>query len=225
MDRKRKNNPDRLCYICSNAVLHNRQAKITYIVKKEYRDYFGVKLGVQDKPFALLVCCKTCVENLRDWSNDRRKSIPFAIPMVWREGKDHITDCYFCMINLRGINRKNKHHVQYPDVPSAIRPIPYCPDLPVPTPVGNMELSSKSEYSDMTVVAGNEVYQPKNDDQPVPLTQAELNNLTRDLNLSKESAQLLGSRLIEKHLLVLGTMFYWHRDRERESGQFFPFKD
>ena len=27
------------------------------------------------------------------------------------------------MINLKGINHKNKHHVQYPDVPSAISPI------------------------------------------------------------------------------------------------------
>ena len=52
--------------------------------------------------------------------------------MVSRKGKDHIIDCYFCIINLKGINRKNKHHVQYPDVPSAIRLILHGPDRPVP---------------------------------------------------------------------------------------------
>ena len=91
---------------------------------------------------------------MRDWRNSKRKRIPFAIPIIWREGKDHITDCYFCRINLKGINRKNKHHVQYPDDPSAIRPIPHDPDLPVPEPEGNMEYSSDTEHWDMTVVAG-----------------------------------------------------------------------
>ena len=46
----------------------------------------------------------------------------FTIPMVWREGKDHITYCYFCMVNLKGINRKNKYHVQYPNVPDILIP-------------------------------------------------------------------------------------------------------
>ena len=51
--------------------------------------------------------------------------MPFAVPMVWREDKDHVTDCYFCMTNLQGINHKNKHCVQYPDIPSAIQPVPH----------------------------------------------------------------------------------------------------
>ena len=59
----------------------------------------------------------------------------------------------------------------------------------------------------MTVVAGFDEYKPEEDDQPVPLTQ-ELN--------SKESAQLLVSRLKGKHQLAPGTTFYKYRDRERE---------
>ena len=58
-------------------------------------------------------------------------------------------------------------------------------------PVGNMQYCSDSKHYDMTVVAGDGVYKPEEDDQPVPLTQAELNDLMRDLNLSKESAQPL----------------------------------
>ena len=85
----------------------------------------------------------------------------FAIPMVWREGKDHFTDCYFFMINLKGINHKNKHHVQYPDVLSTIRLIPHGLDFPVPEPDGNIEYSSDSEHSDMTVVARNYAYKPE----------------------------------------------------------------
>ena len=51
-----------------------------------------------------------------------------------------------------------------------------------------MEYGSNSEQSDMTVVAEYGTYKSKEDDQPVRLTQAELNKFTRDLNLSKESA-------------------------------------
>ncbi|XP_076029890.1 uncharacterized protein LOC143018386 [Oratosquilla oratoria] len=41
----------------------------------------------------------------------------------------------------------------------------------------------------------------------------------------KESAQLLGSRLREKRLLVPGTTFYWYRDREREIRKYFTFDE
>ena len=87
------------------------------------------------------------------------------------------------------------------------------PDLPVPEPDGNTEYSSDSEHSDMIVVTGDDTYKPEEDDQPEPLTQATLNDLTGDLNLSKLSAQLLGSRLKRKDLLAWG-MFYWYQNRE-----------
>ena len=78
--------------------------------------------------------------------------MPFVIPIIWKEGKDHITDCYFCMMNLKGINHKNKHNVQNPDVPSTMRPIPHGPDLPVSEPDGNMEYNSDTKHSDMNVL-------------------------------------------------------------------------
>ena len=71
--------------------------------------------------------------------------------------KNHIT---------AGINRTNKHHVQYPDVLSAIRLIPHSLDLPVSD--CNMEYSSDSEFSDMTIVAGDDAYKPEENDQLVP---------------------------------------------------------
>ena len=66
MDCKCKNNPDRFYYICGNVVLPNCQAKITDLVKKEYHEYFGVKLGDQYKAFAPYICCKICVESLKN---------------------------------------------------------------------------------------------------------------------------------------------------------------
>ena len=69
MDRKFKKNPYRFCCICEVIPLPNHRAKINDFVKKAYRDYFGMKLGDQDKPFAPHICWKTCAEDLKDWRN------------------------------------------------------------------------------------------------------------------------------------------------------------
>lgn len=125
------------------------------------------------------------------------------------EGRER--SCYRLLLlhdKSKGINRKNKHHVQYSDVPSAIKPIPHSPDLPVSEPDVTMESSSDSESSGITDTAECSSYKPEEVCQPIPLTQAELNDLTRDLNLSQEFAQLLGSRLREKRLLAPGTTSY-----------------
>jgi hypothetical protein len=33
----------------------------------------------------------------------------FAVPMVCREQKDNITDCYCCLTNVKGFSAKSKH--------------------------------------------------------------------------------------------------------------------
>jgi len=50
---------------------------------------------------------------------------------------------------------------------------------------------------------------------PLPqlFSQGELNDLARDLNLSKESSELLASRLKEKNLLQPGTLITFYRKR------------
>ncbi|EFN77001.1 hypothetical protein EAI_07091, partial [Harpegnathos saltator] len=58
------------------------------------------------------------------------------------------------------------------------------------------------------------------DNSPKSFNQSALNDLVRDLGLSKESVELLGSRLKERHLLESETTFSWYRYREKE---FIPF--
>ena len=62
----------------------------------------------------------------------KRKSMPFAVPMVWREPTNHFDDCYFCLTKTEGYSKKGKHKIDYPCLQSAIRPVPHNADLPVP---------------------------------------------------------------------------------------------
>ena len=76
----------------------------------------------------------------------------------------------------------------------------------------------------MTDTAECGAHRSEEDDQPVPLTQSKLSDLTRYLSLFKESTQLLGSRFREKRLLAPGVSFYLYREREKEFRYLFTFE-
>jgi len=122
--------------------------------------------------------------------------------MVWREPPDHVSDCYFCLTSVTGVTAKSNHTVPYPDLPSAMRPAPHSAELPVPKPPPNMTLSD-SESSDEDVGQANNNnmdFDPTfagaySSNEPHLMTDGDLNDIVRNLNLSKKQAELLGSRL------------------------------
>ena len=204
--RSCRNKPDVFCYICGEYTVVPNRKPVTSFVKRAYHAYFGMKLGDQDKAWAPHMVCKKCTEYLRRWTHGKKDGLKFGIPMVWREPKDHVSDCYFCAINLTGINRKNQSSLKYPDLESARRPVPHCDDIPVPVFAELPELSDE-EFSS---VEDNEEVIPSDDadDAPHPFSQKELNDLVHDLNLPKSSAELLASRLKKKtsFLTVLASL-------------------
>lgn len=61
------------------------------------------------------------------------KTMAFAVPMVWREPKNHLDDCYFCIILPIKPRLSMKKRVQHPIFPYIILHIPHSDGLPVPT--------------------------------------------------------------------------------------------
>ena len=127
-----KNKPDVFCCICGEYTAVPNRKPVTSFVKRAYHAYFSVKLGDQDKAWAPHMVYKKCIECLRRWTHGKKDGLKFGIPIVWREPKDHVSDCYFCAINLTEINRKNQSSLKYPDLESAHCPRPLCDDIPVP---------------------------------------------------------------------------------------------
>lgn len=123
-----------------------------------------------------------------------------GIPQGWREPFDHISDCYFCAMNTTGINRKNRHSLQYPNLPSARRTVAHCEEIPVSalTQLPHIDDDDEATTSDNV---GDTDQEYKTQDGPQPFSQCELNDLVRDLSLSKTSCELLASRFKEKNLL------------------------
>lgn len=227
MPRTCKNHPDVFCYVCGSFTIASQRRNITSDLCKIYRLYFGCLLGDQGKSWAPHIICTSCSNGLRDWLNLRKSSMPFAVPMVWREPANHHDDCYFCLVNTCGFTSKTKHKIVYPNLPSALRPVPHDESLPVPVPPEDgiqavpedmdLEEGARGEHDTSSDVD----YVPDDDAGPQLFNEEELNDLIRDLLLPKDKAELLASRLKEKHLLHKSVLVTSYRKRNLELVQFF----
>ena len=53
--------------------------------------------------------------------------------MIWREPANHVHDCNFCIVNIAGLSSENKFKINCPNIPSAMRSVPYSDSITVPT--------------------------------------------------------------------------------------------
>ena len=109
---------------------------------------------------------------------------------------------------------------------SAIRPVPHSEEHPIPVfkdlPQLESALSSEDDLSSTdseTTMADNNF--PPSLLPPQLFSQNELNDLASNLNLSKESSELLASRLKEKNIIQPGTFITYYRNRHAEFLPYF----
>ena len=223
-----KNSSDSFCYICGQFMMSSMRKTMSSKLKVAYHLYFGCQVGDQNKSWAPHYCCTQCYTSLTQWLNGKRKSMPFAVPMVWREQKNHTDDCYFCSTQVSGHSMKTRKKIKYPDCPSAIRPVLHGDGLPVPTPPTDPPNTDASSSDDSESEETN-VYEPnptgESSSDPHLISQADLNDLVRDLYLSKEHAELLGSRLKQWRLLSPGTHTSVYRNRHLKLSAFYSMSD
>ncbi|KAL4101306.1 hypothetical protein QTP88_021326 [Uroleucon formosanum] len=189
----------------------SRFAKWIPINENEIQQFSGliIRMGLVQMPALKDYWCNStsaCSNELQDWLNKKKSSTPFAIPMVWREQKNYHNDCYFC--NVNGFSKKNKHTINYPNLDFAIRPVKHSASLPIPIPPEeglnlNIEMECDQDSSDHHDECPEDAdYTPDEDKSYLQtFSQDELNDLIRDLSLSKEKAEFLASRLKQKNLL------------------------
>ncbi|GBN97943.1 hypothetical protein AVEN_94880-1 [Araneus ventricosus] len=121
--------------------------------------------------------------------------------MVSREPRCHLTYCYFCMTSTFGFFCKSKHTIQYPNIPSAARPVPHNESFPIPVAQKTYTLQLETDSEDFEPQPGPSTSTDDDEEYPSDLvhrqphlvTQPELNDLERDLELPKSKYQLLGS--------------------------------
>jgi hypothetical protein len=132
-----------------------------------------------------------------EWQNH---AMPFAISMVWWEPNNHATDCNFCMVPpvSEDITKKNKWTIVYPNIPSALRPVPHGEGISVPEPPKEFTIDSDDEDKGESTSGSPEPpastephvsHGRSSAPQPLILTHDKLNDLVRDLELSKSQTE------------------------------------
>ena len=180
---------------------------------------FGCAIGDEDKPWAPHSVCLSCMSGLYKWLDKKSTSFKFAVPMIWREPKDHYSDCYFCLtpaikkynelflnfnFNFSGFNKKIRRKVVYPSLPCAIRPVPHSISLPVPSIPNESDIDALSNSCSSSLTNSNndsEISNSHDAEEVHIILQEDLNELVKDLYLHKKKAELLASRLKQLNLL------------------------
>ncbi|CAF4947727.1 unnamed protein product [Pieris macdunnoughi] len=200
--RKCKYDADAFCFICGQFIKVRDvkyELKTSHVLCEAYEAYFDCPVRNQDKPWAPHVARSYCK---RRWYRGEKRSMKFAIPRIWREPKDHITDCYFCMVNPSKRRRgKNAKPIEYPDLESSSAPIAHDLTRPVPDPPKKLSQKSSSSFSSYKSNSDKEFLPTPEQPKHYLITSEDFNDLIRDLNLPKNKAELLGSRLKQWNLL------------------------
>ena len=97
--RQCSNNPDHFVTSVINTQ-HKFKEKPSQICQPGLFGIFQSKIWAPNK------VCKTCVEVLRLWKNERLIKVWSAFGVA--RAQNHHNDCYFCIVNLTGFNRYKK---------------------------------------------------------------------------------------------------------------------
>ena len=128
---------------------------------------------------------------------------------------------------LKGFDRNTERRLPYPNLDSALKPVPHNPSMPAPIPPedGLASLADEVVFDEDTNSAssyatGSE-YEPEENLKSILFSQEQLNDLERDPTLSKQKAELLASRLHENNVLQKDVLVSHYRKRNADLSTVF----
>lgn len=220
---------DWFCFVCGHLTHHQNRRKILPTIEEPYFLFFGIRFS--SGAWIPKTVCTSCESALLSWYKGGPRSPSFSAPMTWIEPEDHKSEtCYFC-VNYK-FGRCQRHYAikKYEATNNVILPEVRCEGIPVPSPpthtisaniYANTEITTAVEnLSDIT-------YLPVDDFSNCPnlIDQAYFEDLVRDLGLTKEKAEILCSRLKNRHLIKDDVKVTFPRKRHADLESFFKKSD
>lgn len=209
------------CYCCGEYAGANGPL-LSPAFRDAYFKYFNLRVGDQDKPWAPHQACRRCYSLLSDWAAGGRKSLPFCVPVQWREPTNHLDDCFLCLSVIKSVCKSKRI---YGFCVSASRPVPRPAGQPVPrVPTSHAEAHSEDDEP-AVVLPSDADFEPSDVPSantappPGPINQSSLNSIIKRLHLSKVDSEVLGSALREVGALTNDTRTTFRNRHE----QFLPY--
>lgn len=213
-----KVSPNKFCFVCG-LYIFNKQSKrnLTKKILFLYEKYFGARAKNLNKPWTPNSICISCAVRLHEFGKSKKKDLPFSRPALWRSQGNHINDCYFCQTKVQGGKFKK---IIYPDVTSVTKTEPNSLQYPKrESPVVKNEPRRPEDIFDPDWDIENCC--SLRSEKLQLINQLQLNDLCRDLNLSKEKSELLASRLKEHGFLSSETKVSYYRNRSQNFHKYF----
>lgn len=116
-----KSNKNGFCLVCAKYTMVKDRQSLTRNLEEAYEKHYNIPLV--KAAWVPNTICATCAQALRNVEKGTRKSLTFEVPMLWREPTDHPLDCYFCLSDVRGINKAKKTGWVYPHNSSSTLPM------------------------------------------------------------------------------------------------------
>jgi len=140
--------------------------------------------------------------------------------MIWREPTCHASNCYFCLSKKEGFGKGLRR--KYANVQSVVFPVPHSSDRSHPV-CPNAIIKSIQPVAETTTETSETEFEGE---KPiVPITQKQLNDWVRDLELTKEKAEILASRMREQGFLDSNVRTTFFRNRDKPYAKFFEKKN
>lgn len=213
-----KEKKDCFCYICGKFEVLRCRRKINDSIKAQFNDCYRTPMKNLEESWVPNIICEDCRRVLKSWGSIKKDVVIQST--TWREPANHTDDCYFCKCNTNGFNHSNKALIVYPEV-SSITPARYgkierAENFVRQEPI-LQSVDSDGDHKDET----GDIELPSASEEPLLFDQNALDDLIRDLNLPKDSAELLASRLKERNLLLTGTKITKYRNRDVKFRKYF----
>ena len=154
----------------------------------------------------------------------------FAVLRIQWQSTDHSSNCCFCMAHpTKRRTGKNAPQIFYQDIFSSIAPVPHCPELPISTPPKSDQPSSgdssKSDSEEDIEDPDYDFIDVVDERRSYFSNQKDINDLIRDLGLTKSNAELLTSRLKQRNLMDESVQVTDQRQCRKTFSNFFSRQD
>ena len=144
--------------------------------------------------------------------------MPFSIPIIWREPKNQCQDCYFRLTKTKGFSFEQRDKITYSSLDSARTLVSHDDSMPPPVPPqhGLDAIDNSADEDNSDGLTSSNYTDSDTTENPILFSQKHLNNLIRDLCLSKKKAELLASRLKERNMVEKDVKVSYYRKRNRD---------
>ncbi|XP_044583746.1 uncharacterized protein LOC123264528 [Cotesia glomerata] len=204
-------NSNCFCYICGEFEVTKSRRSFSNKLKNVYETCFGIQITNWEATWVPHSLCNRCHTMLTRWEQTKSKQcLKFSKPVIWSAPTSQ-KNCYFCTTEVSGFSSTTKHKIQYANVTSVVpaEKVLNVEEPAAPEPVNEheeMEVEDNFEEIDPEpeeIHSEDEEYIPSGvprSKDPEVFDQLELNDLVRDLGLSKVKAEHLASALRKKFI-------------------------